>query len=164
MEGKKAVAIVDDELTDDNLHSAISTPLISRISSQKCSFDLRTNQLQDALSSTQRKIEGSSSSSRMLDSMGSESDDVRQGDGGEIKWHNNQLLQKQLMEATLEDKRLSELCLQRAVQGPQTRMPERKRCGSWGSLKYLLFGIVPASLFIFALACALSHMQLEYPQ
>ena len=88
----------------------------------------------------------------------------RGGDGGDIKWHNNQLLQKQLMEATLEDKRLSELCLQRAVQGPQIRMPERKRCGSWGSLKYLLFGIVPASLFIFALACALSHMKLEYPQ
>ena len=96
--------------------------------------------------------------------MRSESDDVGQRDGGAIKLHNNQLLQKQLMEATLEDKRLSELCLQRAVQGPQTRMPERKRCGSWGSLKYLLFGIVPASLFIFALACALSHMQLEYPQ
>ena len=163
------MAIVDDELTDDNLHSAISTPLISRISSHKCCFDLRTKQLQDALSSTQRKMEGSSSSSRMLDSMGSESDDVRQReiflrDEGEIKWHNNELLQKQLMEVTLEDKRLSELCLQRAVQGPQTRMPERKRCGSWGSLKYLLFGIVPASLFIFALACALSHMQLEYPQ
>ena len=123
-----------DDELNDDLHSVSGTPLIA----PSDSFYSRTNHVS---SGVQQKIE----------------------DASKIEWHNS-YLQKQLIEATLQDKKLSEICLQRALQRPQIRISDRTRSGSWGSLKYLLFGIVPVSLFIFVLACAISHIKLEYPQ
>ena len=123
-----------DDELNDDLHSVSGTPLIAHSDS----FYSRTNHVS---SGVQQKIE----------------------DASKMKWHNS-VLQKQLIEATLQDKKLSEICLQRALQRPQIRISDRTRSGSWGSLKYLLFGIVPVSLFIFVLACAISHIKLEYPQ
>ncbi len=81
-----------------------------------------------------------------------------------IAWQN---LEMQLMHATLQDKELSELCLQRAIAKKtqsRTLRFERKRTGSWSSLTLLLLGVVPASLFIFALACTIYSIKIVYPQ
>lgn len=81
-----------------------------------------------------------------------------------ISWQN---LEMQLMHATLLDKELSELCFQRAMK-KQTHLCslryERKSVGSWSSLAFLLLGIVPASLFVFALACTIYSIKIVYPQ
>jgi hypothetical protein len=79
-------------------------------------------------------------------------------------WQN---LEMQLMNATIQDKELSELCFQRAIQRHShvhTLIFERKSTGSWSSLMFLLLGAVPASLFIFALACAIYSINIVYPQ
>ncbi len=81
-----------------------------------------------------------------------------------IAWQN---LEMQLMNATIQDKELSELCFQRAIQRQShvhTLIFERKSTGSWSSLVFLLLGVVPPSLFIFALACTIHNINIVYPQ
>ena len=91
-------------------------------------------------------------------------DDGKEAHDANIAWQN---LEMQLMNATIQDKELSELCFQRAIQRQSrvhTLIFERKSTGSWSSLVFLLLGVVPASLLIFALACTIYSINIVYPQ
>jgi hypothetical protein len=85
-------------------------------------------------------------------------------DRNPMVWNN---LEMQLMQATLRDKELSELYLQRMLQKQaylHSRLHARKKSGSWSTFIFLLLGILPASAFIFALACTVYHIDIQYPQ
>jgi hypothetical protein len=87
---------------------------------------------------------------------------VQESGGDRIAWHD---LEMKLMQATLQDKKMSELNLERAIQRhnqTRSRIYQRK-VSAYRSLMFLVLGVVPASLFAFYLAYCVSHISLEYP-
>lgn len=149
------IAMDCEKIAEDSTRSLSATPLNLR-------FNSRMDPCIKAGSRTMEKCNFSSFSS---------APDVEESIPVSPEFCRNEMarnnLEKQLMQATLLDKELSEIYLQRAIQRQshiRTRIYERKKCGSWSSLTFLLLGIVPASLFIFALACTVYHINMESPQ
>lgn len=138
-----------DRMMKDSARSLSATPLYAHNNS-------RTDALHRPTISTEQQ--NVSNFSRLDD----EASAVCERD--KIAWQN---LEVQLMQATNQDKKLSELCFQRAIEKKKrvcTLRYARKNTGSWGILALLLLGVVPASLFIFALACAIYSIKIVHPQ
>jgi hypothetical protein len=146
--------VAEDQLVQDSARSLSATPLTAR-------FGQRSYESHCPSSSTKQTCE-------IPDFLGvpdaiEASTLVQESGGDRIAWHD---LEMQLMQATLEDKKMSELILERAVQRhnqTRSRMHQRKVLGSWTSLGFLIFGVVPASLFVFYLAHMVSNINLEHP-
>jgi hypothetical protein len=148
--------LAEDQLFEiqESTRSLSATPLNLR-------FVSRADPYNDPSSSTKEKGKVSCFSSATPDVHEASAQKCGQN---EILWHN---LEMQLMQATMQDKALSELYLQRTIHKQShmhTRRYERKKSGSWSSLVFLLLGILPASAVIFALVCTIYHIDIEHPQ
>ena len=146
--------VAEDQLFQDSARSLSATPLTAR-------FGPRSYELHSQSSTTKQTCD--IPDFLCVPEAIEASTLVQESGGDRIAWHD---LEMQLMQATLEDKKMSELILERAVQRhnqTRSRMHQRKVLGSWTSLGFLIFGVVPASLFVFYLAHMVSSINLEHP-
>jgi hypothetical protein len=146
--------VAGDQLFQDSARSLSATPLTAR-------FGQRSYESHCPSSSTKQTCE-------IPDFLGvpdaiEASTLVQESGGDRIAWHD---LEMQLMQATLEDKKMSELTLERAIQRhnqTRSRIYQRRESGSWMPLVFLILGVVPASLFVFYLAHMVSRIDFEHP-
>jgi hypothetical protein len=152
MNGEK---LAEDRCIQESARSQSVTPLNLRL-------DSNAELAHNSSSSTTQKRKNSCFS--CVPEVEEASAGSRDCDANPMAWNN---LEMQLMQATIRDKELSELYLQRTIQKHtylHSRLHERKKSGSWSSFIFLLLGILPASVFIFALACIVYHIDIQYPQ
>jgi hypothetical protein len=133
--------IEGDQLTEDAVHSISATPLIAR-------FHAKHNDSHFSPSEIGQHFE-------MPSFYSDQSDNERRN------------LEMQLMHAMIQDKELSAISFQRAVQRKQqvhSKIHQRRKAGSRNTMTFLLLGIIPVSWFVFVLTCAVVNLNIEYPE